>query len=129
MTPKTRGCLSSYKIHEQLVDGYILDVLRPVNREGSYQEKEYCIPTTSKNSDALLNTHFTIDDVDKLKLNEPGRQKLGRHSSPVCRHSIQSYILTYYRLRKREPFIDLGFHEGGPSFLHPQYPIAGWGRI
>ena len=42
-----------------------------------------------------------------MKLNEPGRQKLGRYGSPVCRHSIQSYTLTYYRLRKREPLIAL----------------------
>ena len=36
------------------------------------------------------------------------RQKLGRSRSPV---SIHSYILTYYRLRKREPLIDLGSHQ------------------
>ena len=44
---------------------------------------------------------------------EPGRQKLGRYRSPVSRHSIQSYILTYYRLRKREPLIALGSHQEG----------------
>ena len=34
----------------------IPDVLRPVNREGSYQEETKCIPTTSENSDPLSNT-------------------------------------------------------------------------
>ena len=53
------------------------------------------------------------DILEKMKLNEPGRQKLGRYIlyiSPVSRHSIQSYILTYYMLGKREP---LGSHHGG----------------
>ena len=36
--------------------GQILDVLRPVNREGSYQGETKCIPTTSKISDSLFNT-------------------------------------------------------------------------
>ena len=33
--------------------------------------------------------------------------------SPVRRRSIQSYIPTYSRLRKREPLIALGSHQGG----------------
>ena len=40
-----------------------------------------CIPTTSKNSESLFNTHSTVDDrinLENMKLNEPGRQKLGR---------------------------------------------------
>ena len=41
-------------------------------------------------------------NLEKMKLNEPGRQKLGRYRRLVSRHSIPSYILTYYRLRKRE---------------------------
>ena len=32
------------------------------------------------------------------------------YRSSVSRHSIQSYILTYHRLRKREPLIALGSH-------------------
>ena len=40
-------------------------------------------------------------------MNEPGRQKLSRNRSPVSRHSMQSYILTDYRLRKRDPLIVL----------------------
>ena len=38
---------------------------------------------------------------------------------------MQSYILTYCRLRKREPLIALGYHRGGgggASFMHPRYP-------
>ena len=39
-----------------------------------------------------------------MKWNEPGRQTCGRYTTPVSRHSMQSYSLTYYRLRKREPW-------------------------
>ena len=49
-----------------------------------------------------------------MKLNELGRKKLGRHRSPVSRHSMLSYILTYYRPRKREALIALVWHQGGP---------------
>ena len=43
---------------------------------------------------------------------------------------MQSYHMTYYRLRKRGPLIALfGSNQVGLSFLHvhPQYPIAGVG--
>ena len=60
--------------------------------------------------------------LEKMKLNDPGRQKLAGHS-------MHSYTLTHYRLRKREPLISLGSHQGGPYFLHPRYPTAGWGQI
>ena len=96
------------------MDRYLMFYVQSPAKGHNIRAKQNCFPTTSKNYDALLNTHFTIEDLEKLKLNEPGRQKLGRHSSPVSRHSIQSYMLTYYRLRKREPLIALGFHEGGP---------------
>ena len=37
----------------------------------------------------------------KRSLNEPGKQKLGRYyRSPVSRHSMQSYILTYAGLER-----------------------------
>ena len=39
--------------------------------------------------------------------------KLGRHTILVSKHSTKSYILTYYRLRKREPLIALGLPPGG----------------
>ena len=54
-------------------------------------------------------------NLKKMNLNELGRHKLGtcRYGSPVGRHSIQIYILTYYSLRKREPLIALGSHQGG----------------
>ena len=47
-----------------------------------------------------------------MKLNEPERQKLGRYRGPVSRHSILSYILSYYRLRNRVPLITLDSHQG-----------------
>ena len=31
------------------------------------------------NSDSLLETHSTGKDLEKMKLNEPGRQQLGRY--------------------------------------------------
>ena len=46
--------------------------------------------------------NFIVEDgrnLGKMKLKEPGKQKLGRM------YSMQSYILTYYRLRKREPLV------------------------
>ena len=46
------------------------DVLRPVNREGSHQGETKCIPTTSTNSDSLLNTHSTVEDLEKFGENE-----------------------------------------------------------
>ena len=45
---------------------------------------------------------------DEVK-NEPGRQKLGRSSCPASTQSMQSYILTYSSLRKREPLVALCF--------------------
>ena len=42
-----------------------------------------CIPTTSKRSDSLRNTLSTVADgrnLEKMKLNEPGRQKIGRQA-------------------------------------------------
>ena len=60
-------------------DREILDDLRPVNREGSYQGETKSIPITSIHFDSLLNTHSTVEgwrNVGKMKLNQPGRQKL-----------------------------------------------------
>ena len=64
-----------------------------------------CSPITSE----LLIDHLTHvppmemwRDLEKMKLNEPGRQTLGSYRSPVSRPSIQSYILAYYRLWKRD---------------------------
>ena len=74
-------------------DRYMTDVLRPVNREGPYQGETTCISTiiiissiiiiiatTSTNCGSLFNAHSTVEDwgnLQKMKLNEPGRQKLG----------------------------------------------------
>ena len=76
-----------------------------VNRVGSCQGKTKCIPTTSTNSDPLLPPLKIWRTLEKMKLNEPERQILGRYRSPVSRHSIRSYILTYCRLKKWEPLI------------------------
>ena len=68
--------------------------------KGYIRAKQNAEAYHKQNSDSLLKlkTHSTIEDLENMKLNEPGRQKLGRYGSPVSRHSIQSYILTYYRL-------------------------------
>ena len=73
----------------------ILDVLRPVNREGSYQDETKCNPTTNENSDSLFSTDSTIEDWrnwEKMQLNEPGRQR-----NQVSRHSMSSYIFHIFR--------------------------------
>ena len=109
-----------------------------------------CIPTTSKILYHYLK-HIPLSKIwrnfEKIKLNEPGRQKQGRYKtrtsrSLVSRHSIQSYILTYYRLRQRESlkFDSTGLPPGGllisasmvpyrgatqmKQFLNPLPPIA-----
>ena len=46
-------------------DRLILDFLRPVNREASYQGKTKC-----KSSDSQFNTHSTVDDLAKFGENE-----------------------------------------------------------
>ena len=94
-------------------------MLRPVNREESYQGETKCIPTTSKRFDSVLNAHYIVEDsrnVGEMKSNEPGRQKLDRLGrGPVSKYSMQrkSYIRTYYMLRKTEPVIAMmGSHQG-----------------
>ena len=60
-------------------DRQILNVLRSVNRERSYQGQTKCIPTTSKNSDSLFSTHSTVEGwrhLEKMKLNEQTQQTL-----------------------------------------------------
>ena len=49
-----------------------------------------------------------------MKLNESGRQKNQVGRGPISRRSMQSYILTDYRRRKREPLIALGSHQMVP---------------
>ena len=96
----------------------MLDVLRPVNREGLYEGETKCIPTTSKILIHYLKHIPPLKiwrNLEKLTVNELRRQKLGRYISLVSRNSTQSYILTYYRLRKMECLIALGSqsHQGG----------------
>ena len=43
-----------------------------------------------------------------MKLNEPGSLE----TLAVSRHSMQSYILSYLRLRKKDSLITLGVHQG-----------------
>ena len=50
-----------------------------------------------------------------MKLNEPGRQRLGRQAQHAKLQSdlLKLYcVVLYYRLRKKEPLIALGFHHG-----------------
>ena len=58
----TVGC-TTYAHHHLY---QILDVLRPVNRDGSYQGEIKCILTTSTHFGSLLNTHSTIEDLQKF---------------------------------------------------------------
>ena len=61
-------------------------VLRPVNREGSYQGETKYISSASKILMQYL-IHIPLlkiwRNLEKMKVNEPGRQKLGRYISPV----------------------------------------------
>ena len=60
--------------------------------------------------------------MEKMKLNEPGRQKLGRLRGHVSRHNTKSYILTYYGFKKRELLIALCSHQGGPLIYASAVP-------
>ena len=69
------------------IDRQILGVVRPVNREGLYQGETKCIPARSTHSDLQLNSIYNpllkiCRTSEKMKLNEPGRQKLGRYGKP-----------------------------------------------
>ena len=63
----------------------LLDVLRPVNLEGSYQSATECAATTSQvHSGSLVMTYSTVgggirEVWREMKLNESGRQTLGSH--------------------------------------------------
>ena len=48
-----------------------------------------------------------------MKLNESGLHKLYTQRSLASRRSMESYILTYSKLIKREPLIALGSHQNG----------------
>ena len=53
-------------------------------------------------------------------MSRESRNYVGRKKTLVSRHSMQSYILTYYGLRKREPLITLRSHKGEK---------VGWGGV
>ena len=62
--------------------------------KGDIGEKQKVMYSYHKyNYDSGLKTHPTVEDLEKMKLNETGRQKLGRYRCAVSRHSIQSYVL------------------------------------
>ena len=86
------------------IDRYLLFYAQSNPRRVISGRTEMYIPTTSAGCDSL-HTHIPPLRIwrhfEKTKLNEPGMQKQGRHRSPVSRQSIQSYILTHYRLQKR----------------------------
>ena len=90
-----------------------------VNREGSYWGETKRIPTTGTNSDSLLNTHSTVEDLEnivKMKLNELGRQKLTRHRSPVSVSTHSIHIKLYSDLLqawKEGTFDSPGLPPGG----------------
>ena len=52
--------------------GYLIDVSRPVNREGSYQSETKFIQSSRTKSESLLNAQSIFEDskhFGKLKLN------------------------------------------------------------
>ena len=98
---------------------YLIDVLRPVNREESY----VCIPgrnTMQPIATSTILIHclwqgplLRIGEVqEKIQLNGSDRQTLGSYRNPVRRCSMQRYILTFHRLGKKESLIALGSHQG-----------------
>ena len=59
-----------------------------------------------------FNIPYTFHHSGKFRENEVEcRNEVGK--SPVIRHSMQSYIPTYFRFRKRKPLITLGSHQEG----------------
>ena len=54
-------------------------------------------------------------------MSREGRNEVGR--SPVSRHSVQSYILTYYRLGKKEPLISLELPPDGEGDLISAFAV------
>ena len=108
----------------------MLDVWRPVNREGSDQGETKCIPITT--SDSLLKAWgdpVRLTSIKKLKkihnlihipslrigviwgkwswMSQEGRT-LGRYEALQVDTACKAYILTYYRLWKRNSLIALG---------------------
>ena len=93
------------------------------NRERSYlsgRNKMYCYHQYNYHS--LCMTHSTAGDrrSESMKLDTSGRQILGRQKS-CHRRSMQSYIRTYCRRRKREPTTALDTHLGAPQCLPPRH--------
>ena len=83
---------------------------------------EQTIPTTSKKSDTWDTFHhWGLEKFGENEVEWAGKAETRLGRSPVGRHSMHSYILTYYRLRKMEPLI-----ERSPWFLHPRHPTVGF---
>ena len=57
--------------HDSLRRYSLLDVLRPVNLEGSHQSQTECVATTSQvHSGSLVMTHSSVGDQRGLEGNE-----------------------------------------------------------
>ena len=100
--------------------------------KGPYEVEIKYIHDSGNNVGFLLNTHFTVEEwnnLGKMQRNEPGRPKLGRYRNPVSKHSMQSYVLIYCRLRKREPLTALGSHRRGTLISASAVPHGGDGAM
>ena len=79
---------------------------------------------------SVFTVPYTGEALEKMKQNEPG----GRNEKarcPVSRQSVQSYVLTFSRLKKRERLIAPVFPqgEGGGliyAFAAPHLRQEGW---
>ena len=94
------------------------------NVEGLYQGKTKCVGNASQILiQCLIHVTLMIKEVwGKIKLKELGRQKLCRQPCQQVQHA-KLYFSIYYRLRKREPLIALGYLQRGLQFMRPWYPI------
>ena len=62
------------------IDGYLMFYAQSTTKGHIRGKQNVFLYTTSKYSDSQLNTHSTVENLrnlGKMKLNEPGRQKLG----------------------------------------------------
>ena len=93
----------------------------------------YSYQKYNSESDSLLKTHSTVDDLEKVDENEVEcagcTETRYRYRSPVIRHITQSYILTYYSLKNRETVTALGSHQGGLLISASADPTVGNGAV
>ena len=60
---KKSGRLANKQTNKQTIDKYLMFHAQSTVK-GHIRAKQKCIPTTSINSDSLLNTHSTVEDLD-----------------------------------------------------------------